>query len=267
MLAIPFPAWLDPVALEVGPLVVRWYALAYIAGFVLGWRYCLRLTDYGPERPNRHDFDDFLTWAILGTILGGRLGYVLFYNFPFYTDNPLQALRVWEGGMAFHGGILGVTLAMILFARRRGFSPLALADVVGAAAPIGLFLGRIANFVNGELWGRPTDLPWGVVFPTGGPEPRHPSQLYEAVLEGLVLFAVLWVLAHRPAVRRRPGQVAGTFLVGYGLARFLVEFVRQPDPQLGLLVAGLTMGQLLSLPMIVLGAGLIAWARSRPATA
>ncbi|MEQ8964250.1 MAG: prolipoprotein diacylglyceryl transferase [Azospirillaceae bacterium] len=267
MLAIPFPAWLDPVALEVGPLVIRWYALAYIAGFVIGWRYCLRLTEYGPARPNREDFDDFLTWAIVGTILGGRLGYVLFYNFPYYIDRPLEALRVWEGGMAFHGGILGVTVAMLIFARRRDFSPFALADVVAAAAPIGLFLGRLANFVNGELWGRTTDLPWGVIFPTGGPEPRHPSQLYEAVLEGLVLFAVLFVLARRRSIRARPGQVAGAFLIGYGVARFLVEFVREPDPQLGLLVAGLSMGQLLSVPMIVLGLVLVAWARRRPAAA
>ncbi|HET8729329.1 MAG TPA: prolipoprotein diacylglyceryl transferase [Alphaproteobacteria bacterium] len=260
---IPFPA-IDPVAFEIGPFVVRWYALAYLAGFIGGWRYCIHLARVAPVGPTPQDMDDFLTWAVIGTILGGRLGYVLFYNLPFYLENPLEALKVWHGGMSFHGGLLGVILAMILFALRRGFSPFAIGDIVAAAAPIGLFFGRLANFVNGELYGRATDLPWGVVFPHGGPLPRHPSQLYEAVLEGLVLFILLLVLAHRQALRRRPGIVGGVFLIGYGVSRFLVEFVREPDAHLGFLWLGATMGQLLSLPMIAVGLAFVWRGCARP---
>jgi phosphatidylglycerol:prolipoprotein diacylglycerol transferase len=268
VLAIPFPTVFDPIAVEIGPIAIHWYALAYIVGFVLGWRYCRRLAGVVGFRPSAEDFDDFLAWAIIGTIIGGRLGYVFFYNAEFYLANPGDILKTWQGGMAFHGGLLGVIAAMLLFAWRRGFGVFGLSDLVAAAAPIGLFLGRVANFVNGELWGRTTDLPWGVVFPTGGPEPRHPSQLYEAILEGLVLFVVLWLLARRPDIRRRPGIVTGVFLIGYGLARFLVEFVRQPDPQLGFLWLGATMGQILSLPMILGGAAILAWAaRRRPVEA
>lgn len=253
---------IDPVLFEIGPVAVRWYGLAYLVGFLGGWRYCIYLARQVPDlRPNGRDVDDFLIWAVLGAILGGRLGYALFYQTGYYLANPLDILRVWEGGMAFHGGLLGLAVAMILFARRRDFHPLALSDLVAAAAPIGLFFGRIANFINAELWGRPTDLPWGMVFPTGGPVARHPSQLYEAFLEGLVLFIVLFVLARREYILRMPGIVTGVFLAGYGLARFLVEFVREPDPHLGHLWLGATMGQLLSLPMIVAGVALIAYAR------
>ncbi len=265
MLALPFPA-IDPVAIEVGPIVIRWYALAYLAGFILGWRYCIYVARHATQRPEAHEIDEFLTWAVIAVILGGRLGFVLFYEPSFYLANPLQILQVWEGGMAFHGGLIGVALAEILFAWRRKLHVLSLADVIAAAAPIGLFFGRIANFVNGELWGRPSDVPWAVVFPhpLAGDVPRHPSQLYEAFLEGLVLFAILAPMVRSQAIRRRPGIVAGTFLIGYGGFRFLVEFVREQDPGLDWLPGWLTMGQLLSLPMMLVGVGFIWWALTRP---
>ncbi|MGQ9371423.1 prolipoprotein diacylglyceryl transferase [Azospirillum sp. A39] len=264
MLTLAFPA-IDPVAVEIGPIAIRWYALAYLAGFVLGWRYCLRLARVapGPGRPTPEDFDDFLTWAVVGVILGGRLGYVLFYNLPYYAEHPLEALKVWHGGMSFHGGMLGVVTTILLFSLKRGLLPLAFGDLVAAAAPIGLFFGRIANFINGELYGRPApDFAWAMVFPRDPLQvPRHPSQLYEAALEGLVLFVVLALLAHRPAVRERPGIVAGVFFIGYGLARIVVEFFREPDAQLGFLWGGATMGQLLSVPMVLLGLWLTLRAR------
>lgn len=262
--------WFDPVALQIGPIAIRWYALAYIAGFILGWRYALWLTRRTTLPPDRAALDDFLTWAVVGTILGGRLGYVLFYEPRLLYEPgrdlaaPFAVLEIWHGGMSFHGGLIGVTAAIILFARSRGFSPLQLGDVVAAAAPIGLFFGRIANFVNGELWGRVTDVPWAIVFPNAGPEPRHPSQLYEAGLEGLLLFLILLPFAMNPRIRARPGLVLGVFAIGYGLSRFLVEFVRQPDAQLGFLWLGATMGQLLSLPMIVIGIAVVLWAVYRP---
>ncbi|MEO1248818.1 MAG: prolipoprotein diacylglyceryl transferase [Pseudomonadota bacterium] len=260
-LAIAFPA-IDPVALQIGPLAIRWYALAYLAGFLGGWRYVIYLTARAQKadksaRPGPEEADAFLTWTVLGVILGGRLGYALFYNLPYFINHPLEVLAVWQGGMSFHGGLLGVIVAIILFSRRRGFNPLKLSDPIAAAVPIGLFFGRIANFINSELWGRTTEVSWGVVFPNGGPLPRHPSQLYEAVFEGLVLFVILAILAHRPATATRMGLLTGVFLALYGLSRFLVEFVREPDPQLGFLWLGATMGQLLSLPMIAFGVWLV----------
>jgi phosphatidylglycerol:prolipoprotein diacylglycerol transferase len=267
MLAILFPA-IDPVAIQIGPLAIRWYALAYLIGFVAGWRYCIGLARKDDRPPTAIDFDDFLTWAVVGVILGGRLGYVLFYNTGYYLNNPLEALAVWHGGMSFHGGLLGVVTAIALFSRRRGFSPLALGDLIACAAPIGLFFGRIANFVNAELWGRVTDAPWGVIFPgeRAGGLPRHPSQLYEAALEGLVLFVVLAVLARRPSIRNRPGLLAGIFFIGYGISRIVVEHFREPDPQLGFLLGGnVTMGQILSVPMVLVGIALIVIARRRGA--
>lgn len=262
MLAIPFPA-IDPIAIQIGPIAIHWYALAYLVGFVVGWRYCLHLARLDDTPPRPIDLDDFLTWAVIGVILGGRIGYVLFYQFDYYWEHPLQALAIWRGGMSFHGGLIGVVAAILLFSRRRGFSPFALGDLIAAAGPIGLFLGRIANFINGELFGRATDVPWGVIFPNGGDLPRHPSQLYEAILEGLVLFAVLAVLAHRPAIRHRHGMLAGVFFIGYGLSRITVEFFRQPDPQLGFLFGGATMGQVLSIPMVLFGLWLIERARRK----
>ncbi|MDJ0942708.1 MAG: prolipoprotein diacylglyceryl transferase [Kiloniellales bacterium] len=258
LLALSFPE-IDPVLIQIGPIAIRWYALAYIAGLFLGWRYCLRLgTRYSPAKLGPDFFDDLLLWATLGVVLGGRIGYVLFYKPMYFLTDPIQIVKVWEGGMSFHGGLLGVTLAIVLFARRRQVDMIAVGDVVAAATPIGLFFGRLANFINGELFGRVTDAPWGMVFPQGGPEPRHPSQLYEAVLEGLVLFVVLYVLVRLGGLRHR-GMMIGIFLSGYGLSRFLVEFVREPDAHLGVLFQFVTMGQILSLPMILLGGFVIFW--------
>ncbi|MEM7442095.1 MAG: prolipoprotein diacylglyceryl transferase [Pseudomonadota bacterium] len=263
LFALPFPA-IDPVAFELGPLVVRWYALSYLVGFVLGWRLAIYYGKRSPIRPNGDDADAFIVWAIIGTILGGRIGYVLFYNPDVYATDPLSALRIWEGGMAFHGGLAGMLIAMYLFARVRGFHFLALGDLVASVVPIGLFFGRIANFINGELYGRASDVSWAVSFPTGGDLPRHPSQLYEAILEGLVLFIVMTIMMRSQRLRTRPGTIGGTFLMLYGLFRFLVEFVREPDAQLGFLWFGATMGQLLSLPMIVIGLALVIWAKPVP---
>jgi len=259
MFALPFPA-IDPVAIAIGPVLVRWYALAYIAGILLGWRYAIVLCRRAPELVSPRQMDDFILWLTLGIVLGGRVGYVLFYNPLYYLAHPLQAFALWSGGMSFHGGLLGVLLAMYLFARKEKLPYFVLADVVAVCVPFGLLFGRLANFVNGELWGRVADVPWAFVFPTGGPLPRHPSQLYEAFLEGVVLFAVLWLLM-RNGARTRPGLMSGAFLVVYGLARFSVEFVREPDVQLGYLAFGLTMGQYLTLPMIAFGAYLAARAR------
>ncbi|MBV1797699.1 prolipoprotein diacylglyceryl transferase [Siccirubricoccus sp. G192] len=261
LLAIPFPH-IDPVLVHIGPLAIRWYALAYIAGIVLGWRLARRLVALPPVAASPQQVDDFVTWVTLGIILGGRLGYVLFYRPGHYLEHPAEILAVWQGGMSFHGGALGVAVALFLFCRQQRLDLLAFADRVAAVVPIGLFLGRLANFANGELWGRVTDVSWAMVFPTGGPEPRHPSQLYQAGLEGLALFVLLQILVWRPAIRARRGFVAGAFLVGYGLARLVGELFRQPDAQLGFLVAGITMGQLLSLPMVLAGVWLMA--RSRP---
>jgi phosphatidylglycerol:prolipoprotein diacylglycerol transferase len=205
-------------------------------------------------------FDDFVLWVTLGIILGGRIGYVLFYNLPYFAAHPLEAFEVWKGGMSFHGGFTGCVLAVLLFGRNRGIPVLSLGDITCAVGPIGIFLGRIANFINAELWGRTTDVPWGMVFPTGGPLPRHPSQLYEAALEGIVLFVALALLVRGGALKR-PGTIIGAFAVIYGLARITAEMFREPDPQLGFLYGGMTMGMLLSVPMIVAGIGFILWAR------
>lgn len=253
-MAIPFPD-IDPVVLSVGPIAIRWYALAYLAGFLLAWKYALWIVtrDDPAQRPNRNDVDDFIPWAVLGVILGGRIGYVLFYQFDLYASDPLEAFKVWHGGMSFHGGVLGVIAALFGYSYLRKISLLRLSDAACAGIPMGLFLGRIANFINGELYGRVTDVAWAVEFPRGGALPRHPSQIYEAVLEGLVLFVVLFFLIRNPSIRNRPGIVTGVFLAGYGLARFMVEYVREPDYQLGLFWNMLSMGQILCLPMIIFG--------------
>jgi phosphatidylglycerol:prolipoprotein diacylglycerol transferase len=252
LFTIPYPA-IDPVLIEIGPFVVRWYALAYIAGLVIGWRWCLMLAKRPPLFVTAEAVDDFLVWATLGVVLGGRLGYVLFYKPDYYLANPLEALQVWHGGMSFHGGALGVILAIALFCRQRRINFLAFGDIIVCAAPIGLFFGRIANFINSELWGRVTDVPWAMVFPNGGPLPRHPSQLYEAFLEGIVLFLVVNGLERFTAIRERPGALSGVFLIGYGIARIVAELFREPDSFLGFLAFGLTMGQILSLPFVLVG--------------
>ena len=255
-LAIPYPV-IDPVLIEIGPFAIRWYALAYIAGIIGGWRYLRWLIRRPGWQITAEALDDLLLWVTLGIVLGGRLGYVLFYRPAYYLENPFEALAVWHGGMSFHGGMLGVILAIVLFAIVRRLPMLELGDLVACAAPIGLFLGRLANFVNGELYGRVSDVPWAMVFPNGGPEPRHPSQLYEAMLEGLVLFAVLTWFATRQREPSQAGRLGGIFLVGYGLARTFAELFREPDAHLGFLIGGLTMGQLLSLPMVLFGLWLI----------
>ena len=253
-----FPQF-DPVIVQLGPFGIRWYALAYIAGLVLGWRLLRLLVCQTPEVATAVQADDFLTWATLGVVLGGRLGYVLFYQPGVYLAHPAMILAVWEGGMSFHGGALGVAVAIIWFCRHNGISLLGFADRVAVTVPIGLGLGRIANFINGELWGRPApaSLPWAMIFPNGGPVPRHPSQLYEALLEGLVLFTVMFALSRRESLRARFGWLTGAFLIGYGLARSTGEFFREPDLFLGYLIGGATMGQLLCIPMLIVGAWLI----------
>jgi phosphatidylglycerol:prolipoprotein diacylglycerol transferase len=266
MLTLAFPA-IDPVALEIGPFVLRWYALAYIAGIVLGWWLARRLVALSPVAATRDQLDDAVTWVTLGIILGGRLGYVLFYRPGYYVGAPWEALYVWQGGMAFHGGMLGVAIALLWFCRRQKIDPLLFGDRVACVVPIGLFFGRLANFANGELWGRVTDVSWGMVFPHGGPEPRHPSQLYQAFLEGVCLFVLMQLLVRIPTVRARLGLLCGIFLMGYGVARIIGEFFRQPDAHLGFLAFGVTMGQLLSVPMLAIGAWLVMRARSRPALA
>ncbi|MDA1324082.1 MAG: prolipoprotein diacylglyceryl transferase [Proteobacteria bacterium] len=260
MYAIAFPA-IDPVAIGLGPIVIRWYSLAYIFGIVLGWRYAMRIATRTDGRIDRAHIDDFVVWATLGIILGGRLGYVLFYQPGYFTSHPLEIFKMWKGGMSFHGGVLGVLTALWIYCGRRQISRLSFADLICAAAPIGLFFGRIANFINGELFGRATDVPWAVVFPRGGPLPRHPSQLYEAALEGFALFIVLAALIYGINALRRPGMISGAFCAGYGIARFSIEFVREPDAHLGTLLGIATMGQLLSLPLIAIGLWLIFQAR------
>src|SRR3954469_18796480 len=269
-LAITFPA-IDPVAISIGPLAIRWYALAYISGIVLGWIYARTLIRNeklwaGPAPIVPVQLDDFILWVTLGIILGGRTGYVLFYNLPFFIEHPAAILKLWEGGMSFHGGFLGCVAAVMLFAVKNKVSILSLGDITTAVAPIGLLLGRLANFINSELWGRPADtsLPWAMVFPNGGPLPRHPSQLYEAGTEGSVLFVIL-ALMIRAGALKRPGLILGSFIAVYGIARITGEFFREPDPQLGFLWGGLTMGMLLSVPMVIVGAIIVAFALRRPA--
>jgi phosphatidylglycerol:prolipoprotein diacylglycerol transferase len=269
LLAIPFPE-IDPVALRLGPIAVKWYGLAYMAGLLLGWLYVKHLlrqtrlwpNDKAPFTPDRAD--DLLLFMTVGVLVGGRLGNVLFYEPAYYFNNPLEIPAVWKGGMAFHGGLIGSIIAIVLFARRVGADAWSVLDVCAAATPIGLFFGRLANFINGELWGRPSSAPWAMVFPEAGPMPRHPSQLYEAALEGLVLFALLWWLAQTRLALRRPGVVAGTFLAGYAVARSVCELFREPDFLLGPLSAGI----LYSLPMLAGGIWMIWWSgRRMPASA
>jgi len=267
--AIPFPM-IDPVAVQLGPLAVKWYGLAYVVGLIGGWWYARRLVAAeglwaGRPRPKPEELDDMLLFVALGVVLGGRIGFVLFYDLERYLSRPQDIVAIWQGGMSFHGGLLGATLGLWLFARRRGYPALSVFDLAAAVVPIGLFLGRIANFINGELWGRPApDVPWAMVFPHGGPVPRHPSQLYEALGEGILLFVLVNLLV-RFGGFKRPGFVAGVFGMGYAVARIVCEFFREPDPQLGFLFGtsvdtlsgGITMGMLLSLPVFFAGLWLV----------
>ncbi|MCU0883550.1 MAG: prolipoprotein diacylglyceryl transferase [Beijerinckiaceae bacterium] len=274
VLAIPFPI-IDPVAIAIGPVALRWYGLAYVAGLLGGWLYARWLVGRdglwgGLKRPTTPQLDDLLVWVAVGVVLGGRLGYVLFYDLASYVDEPLEILAIWRGGMSFHGGLIGATLALALFGRRYGYNPLSIFDLAAAVVPIGLFFGRIANFINGELWGRVApDFAYAMVFPNGGPLPRHPSQIYQAFLEGPVLFILLAFVVSRVGFRQ-PGLVAGVFGIGYGLVRIVAEFFREPDPQLGYLFGqsvgalggGVTMGMVLSLPMLLIGGWLVMRARA-----
>lgn len=257
----------DPVALEIGPLAIRWYGLMYLVGFALLWAAGRHRIRTRPDSVwSAKDLDDALFYGILGTIIGGRLGYTLFYKLGDYLAEPWRVFYVWEGGMSFHGGLLGVIFAMWLFARARGQDWIRVTDFIAVLVPLGLGAGRLGNFINAELWGRPTDIPWAMVFPNVDGVPRHPSQLYEFALEGVVLFLLLWWFSSKPRPR---GATSGLFLIGYGVFRFAVEYTREPDSYLGLLALGFSMGQWLSLPMIVLGVGLLMWAyrtgKPRPA--
>ncbi|MHB1676280.1 MAG: prolipoprotein diacylglyceryl transferase [Sulfuriferula sp.] len=254
----------NPVAIAIGPLAIRWYGLMYLTAFILFLvmgRLRIKQQPYAGWQVKQ--LDDILFYGVLGVVLGGRLGYVLFYKFSYYLAHPIEVFYVWQGGMSFHGGFLGVVFAVWLFARREGKPWLAVTDFIAPLVPLGLGAGRIGNFINGELWGRPTNLPWGMVFPEVDSVPRHPSQLYEFGLEGLALFALLWIYSARP---RPVGAVSGLFLIGYGSFRFLVEFSREPDDFLGLLALGLSMGQWLSLPMIIAGIAMMIWAYRRHPT-
>jgi phosphatidylglycerol:prolipoprotein diacylglycerol transferase len=268
LLVLSFPNF-DPVLVRLGPFAIRWYALAYIAGILLGWLNARRIIANesrwgGPAPLTLIDLDDFVLWVTLGIILGGRLGYILFYNFSDYLAHPFEMLKVWNGGMSFHGGFLGCVAAVVLFALKRHISILSLGDLTCAGGPIGLFLGRLANFVNGELWGRPTDVPWAFVFPHDPTQlPRHPSELYEAALEGLVLFVILMWLIRRGALKR-PGLIIGAFAICYAFMRSFCELFREPDKQLGFLWHGTTMGMLLSVPLLIIGVGFVVVALRRP---
>ncbi|MDT7951993.1 MAG: prolipoprotein diacylglyceryl transferase [Acetobacteraceae bacterium] len=255
----------DPVLVHLGPLAIRWYALAYIVSLVIGWRAVRRFARWAPAVATEQQVDDFLTWATLGVVLGGRLGYILFYQPSLYLAHPLAALEVWQGGMSFHGGALGVTVALVLFCRKYDVALLGFADRIATIVPLGLGIGRIANFINGELWGReaPDWLPWAMQ-PTPLSTPVHPSQLYEAFMEGFVLLTIMLILATKPGIRARFGVLTGSFLVGYGIARIIGETFREPDPFLGFLWEGITMGQVLSVPMIAAGLFLIIRARPHP---
>jgi len=259
---VPFPH-IDPVLVHIGPFAIRWYALAYVATILLGWRYVVGMVRnqklWTHRRPpaDALQIDDLILWLTLGVIVGGRLGYILFYSTATIWTDPVAILKTWEGGMSFHGGALGVVIAGLLFARFKKIDALRLGDLIVAAEPIGGFLVRVANFINGELWGRPTTVPWGMVFPDAGPLPRHPSQLYEAALEGLVLFIVLRWATHGAKLLNRRGVVLGMFLTGYGLIRIGLENVRQPDVQMPDFPFGLTMGMMLSIPMLLVGLFLI----------
>lgn len=272
MAIMPFPD-IDPIAFSIGPLAIHWYGLAYVVGIMLGWSYARRIAGNESLWPGnaspvtKTQLDDFVVWAALGIVLGGRIGYILFYDMPAVIESPIRAIQIWNGGMSFHGGIIGTTLAMILFARRNSIPIWSLFDIVAGVVPIGLFFGRIANFINGELWGRLADVPWAVVFPSGGPFARHPSQLYEAGLEGIVLLSVLALLIYGFRALKSPGLISGVFVCGYALSRILVEFFREPDAQLGYLLGTgwLTMGMVLSFPMILLGLWAIMRARRQVA--
>ncbi len=263
---------IDPVALELGPIAVKWYGLAYMVSLLLGWYYAKKLAAnqqiWGGKSPVKPaQFDDLLIWITLGVVVGGRLGYVLFYNPVYFFHNPSQIVATWNGGMSFHGGLIGSFLAIWMYSKRHNLPLLSVLDIASAVAPLGFLFGRMANFVNGELWGRVSDVPWAMVFPNpeAGGVPRHPSQLYEAALEGLLLLIILWVMTHRKGAFLKPGLVTGTMVLGYGLARIFVENFRQFDEGVGLMIGPFTPGMIYSVPMVLLGGWLIWRARQTAA--
>ncbi|WP_456296153.1 prolipoprotein diacylglyceryl transferase [Vibrio sp. AK197] len=251
---------IDPVLVSIGPLSIRWYGLMYLIGFAFALWLANRRADKPGSGWTREQVSDLLFAGFLGVVIGGRIGYVLFYNFGLFLEDPLYLFKVWTGGMSFHGGLLGVITAMMLYARKHGRTFFGVADFIAPLVPFGLGMGRLGNFMNGELWGRVTDVPWAIIFPNGGPYPRHPSQLYEFFLEGIVLFMILNIFIRKP---RPLGSVSGLFLMGYGTFRFIVEYFREPDAQLGLFGGFISMGQILSLPMVVLGLAMIIWSYRR----
>ena len=256
----------NPVAISIGPIDVRWYSLAYITGILLGW-FMLKTANDKDKIMSEEALENWLIWAILGIIIGGRLGYILFYNLGYYLYNPFQILAVWEGGMSFHGGLLGAIIAMVLFCNKYKIKFLKLTDILAVAAPIGLFFGRISNFINLELYGRVTESKFGVIFPNGGSLPRHPSQLYEASLEGILSFIILFYLAKFTKIKQTSGALSGLFLVLYGLSRMFVELFREPDEHIGLLFGyNITMGQILSIPLIIIGLVTMAIAKGNSKT-
>ena len=250
---MPFPD-ISPIALELGPIAIRWYALAYLAGIIIGWRYCMAMAKRLSTGVTANDMDDFMVWAVAGVIIGGRLGQVIFYHPGYFLQHPLEIFMVWQGGMAFHGGLLGVIAAMVIYTKRREIPFFAFTDLIALVAPIGIFFGRLANFINQEHFGRPADVPWAIVFHTDALQvPRHPSQLYEAGLEGLAVYLVLALIAHGTAALHRPGIVTGVFLIGYAIARIVSEFFREPEVFVESLPFATTWGQWLSLPMLAVG--------------
>jgi phosphatidylglycerol:prolipoprotein diacylglycerol transferase len=267
---VPFPHF-NPVLLQLGPFALRWYALAYLAGILLGWRYGvalvrnLKIWRGGAPTLTERQVEDLVIYVAIGIVAGGRIGSILFYNTSVLWTDPLEVFKAWHGGMSFHGGLIGVAIGLMLFARLNHVNVLRLADLTAPCVPIGLFFGRIANFINGELWGRPTTLPWGIIFPRAGPEPRHPSQLYEAGLEGILLFLILRWATHGRKLLPRQGMICGLFLTAYGLFRIALENVREPDRDMPHFPLGLTMGIMLSVPMVLAGLALIAYAR-RPSS-
>ncbi|RTZ40074.1 prolipoprotein diacylglyceryl transferase [Candidimonas sp. SYP-B2681] len=252
---------IDPVALQIGPVAIHWYGLMYLIGFALVWLLGRWRIQHGETDLSLRDLEDIIFYSVLGVVAGGRLGYVLFYKPAEYLAHPIEIFYLWQGGMSFHGGLIGVIVVLLIFARKRQKTLLEIGDFVAPLIPLGLAAGRMGNFINGELWGRPTTLPWGMVFPqTADGIARHPSQLYEMGLEGFALFALVWLFARKP---RPIGQVSAMFLMGYGVFRFLAEFTREPDTYLGLLAGGLSMGQLLSMPMILAGILIYAWSSNK----
>jgi phosphatidylglycerol:prolipoprotein diacylglycerol transferase len=270
-LALAFPN-IDPIALSIGPVAIHWYGIAYVVGIMLGWHYAKRLANNHRLWPNNQSpittvqLDDFVLWAAIGIVAGGRIGYILFYDFNAVIANPMRAFEVWNGGMSFHGGLAGTTIAMLLYARKYKIATWSIFDIVATVAPIGLFFGRIANFINQELWGKITDAPWAVAFPNAAPFARHPSQLYEAALEGVLLAIILAFLVYKGKALKRPGFITGVFICGYAISRILVEFVREPDAHIGYLAGNwMTMGMLLSVPLVLLGLWAIVQSRRHPA--